>query len=484
MKKSLRIFLSGALSCFQTESNSNLSCLLLLFIFHLKSIAGESLVSLSFILLFFDNCFLTIQTKSVTFAAIMNNHCDSHHRLWRMGKWILAILLLLNTCPAMAQKTKGHTVRQELSQARNYLKQRNRNYDQAEQLMTKLLKDSANLDNKDIYSVWLEAVKGQYDQANERLYLKQNQDTAAFFNLNRRLFTIAETLDSLDMRPDKKGHVNPEHRHKNAAMLNTHRPNLYNAGTFFIRKSNWGEAFTLLSTYIDCEHQPLFSAYNYAQNDARLPEAAYWATYSGYKLNDAEKTLQYQPLAMRDSAHADFALQFAAEAYRWKNNDSAYIATLEEGFQRYPFFTYFFPRLIDAYTAREQYDKALALADSALTLCDTCDIFLFAKSSVLLRMERWEESVVFSERLIHKNDSLPEPYFNAGTAFVNMAETPKVANDKKLQRTYYQKARTYMEYYRLLMPDEKRKWAPVLYRIYLYLNLGRQFDEVDKLLNS
>ena len=41
-----------------------------------------------------------------------------------------------------------------------------------------------------------------------------------------------------------------------------------------------------------------------------------------------------------------------------------------------------------------------------------------------------------------------------------------------------------MEYYRLLMPDEKKKWAPPLYRIYLNLNLGRQFDEIDKLLNS
>jgi hypothetical protein len=267
-------------------------------------------------------------------------------------------------------------------------------------------------------------------------------------------------------------------------MLNTHRPNLYNAGTYFIRKDKWSEAFTFLSTYIDCEKQPLFSTYNYAKNDKRLPEAAYWATYCGYRLKDADKTLQYQTLARRDTIYTKYFLQFIAEAYRWQGNDSAYVATLEEGFQRYPLITYFFPRLIDVYTATGQYDKALAKADSALALCDTCDIFLFAKSSVLLRMERWQESVVYSERLIHQNDSMAEPYFNAGTAFVNMAESTKAAKDKKLQRTYYQKARTYMEYYRLLMPDEKKKWAPVLYRIYLNLNLGRQFDEIDKLLNS
>ena len=91
----------------------------------------------------------------------------------------------------MAQK-------KELSQARTYIKSK-KNYDKAEQLMTGLLKDSANHSNKRIYQVWLEAVKGQYDQANERMYLKQRQDTAAFFALTLRMFTVAETLDSIEM---------------------------------------------------------------------------------------------------------------------------------------------------------------------------------------------------------------------------------------------------------------------------------------------
>jgi hypothetical protein len=51
-------------------------------------------------------------------------------------------------------------------------------------------------------------------------------------------------------------------------------------------------------------------------------------------------------------------------------------------------------------------------------------------------------------------------------------------------RQAYQKALPYLETYRKLMPDEKNKWAPVLYRIYLNLNMGKQFDEIDKLLNK
>ena len=41
-----------------------------------------------------------------------------------------------------------------------------------------------------------------------------------------------------------------------------------------------------------------------------------------------------------------------------------------------------------------------------------------------------------------------------------------------------------MEKYRTIAPDDKDKWAPALYRIYLNLNMGRKFEEIDKMLNE
>ena len=39
-----------------------------------------------------------------------------------------------------------------------------------------------------------------------------------------------------------------------------------------------------------------------------------------------------------------------------------------------------------------------------------------------------------------------------------------------------------MERYRLLKPEEKDKWAAALYNIYLNLNMGREFQEIDRML--
>ena len=41
-----------------------------------------------------------------------------------------------------------------------------------------------------------------------------------------------------------------------------------------------------------------------------------------------------------------------------------------------------------------------------------------------------------------------------------------------------------MERYRQLAPDQKQKWAPVLYTIYLNLNMGKEFDEIDRLMKK
>ena len=381
-----------------------------------------------------------------------------------MKQLIAVTLLLLMTTPClMAQK-------KELSQARSSIK--SGKYADAEKTLTALLKDSANRTNKRIWLAYYDAVLGQYEQGNEKLYLKQQYDTASFFAKALQMLTIAETLDSLTT----------DNRKSHSSQLNAIRPNIFNGGSFLLRKNKWADAYRYYEAYLDCARQPLFQAYHYDSLDTRMPEAAYWATYCGYKQQDPVLTLRYSKRALQDTAKADFTLQFIAEARRLLKDNELYVKTLEEGFRRYPQFHYFFPRLMDAYISLGQNEKALALADSALTVNPSSELFLFAKSTTLLRMERYAESIGYSERLIELNPNLAEPYFNAGTAYVNIAERQGGSRDKKQMRQAYQKACPFMEHYRKLMPKEKAKWAPVLYRIYLNLNMGKQFDEIDRLL--
>lgn len=389
----------------------------------------------------------------------------------------LVSLLLLSLAIALSASAQ----RKEIGQVRTILKS-GKNGAQAEQILTRLLKDSTNHVNKRIYELWYDAVAMQYAAANERLYLKQKQDTADFFQLTQRMFNVAWSLDSLDMLPDKRGRVKPELRQQHAEQLDGYRSNLFFGGTYHTRKGDYKRAYSLLETYIDCARQPLFTDYRLDSTDTRLPEAAYWATYSAYRMEDPVLTLRYRQLALRDTSKSEYTLQYIAEARRWLKDDSLYVETLKLGFSRHPQSPYFFPRLVDHYTLYHQYDQALATADSLLAVAPANQLALYAKSNALLSLERYGESIRVSDSLIAVNDSMPGAYYNAGMAYLNIALKLNPRKDKKQLKSIYQKAQHYMERYRQLAPDQKQQWGPALYRIYLNLNMGRQFDEIDRLL--
>lgn len=409
-----------------------------------------------------------------------------------MKKLISIMLLLLMITPCLRAQRK------ELSQARSYLKsgrkqektdKRINDYKNAEELMTGLLKkDSANKTNHKIYLLWYQAVEKQFETANEQLYLKQKYDTAQLFNLNKTMFSILESLDSIDAETTNNGVVKTKYRDRHSEILNGLRPNLYYGGTYNINKNNFKEAFSFFEMYLDCAKQPIFTSYNYQKTDSRMPEAAYWASYCGFKLNDADKTLKYLETARLDTARLKYTLRYAADAYMQKKDETKCLEILHEGFDKFPRFTYFFPRLMDYYTKHNKLDKALDIANRALTVSPTSELFLYAKSTVLLNMGKYKESIAICDSLISINDTLPEPYFNAGTAFLNLAISAEFkdnsAKGRKSIKKIYQQALPYMEKYRKLAPSEKRKWGPPLYKIYLYLNLGQQFEEMDKVLDG
>ena len=305
----------------------------------------------------------------------------------------------------------GYAQRKQIGEARTILL-RGKDFAKAEKMMTDLLKDSVHRDNKRIYDVWLQAVEKQYAQLNEKMYIKQKVDTAQLFTLTQRLFTVGQRLDSLDMQPDKKGKVNLEYRKDNAQRLSGYRPNLFFGGAYYIRKQDFRKAFNFFESYIDCDRQPLFEGYDLLNTDPRMGEAAYWATYCGYRMNDPLLSLRYVDLARRDTARLENTLQYIAEAGQRLGNDSLYRAALWEGFCRDVKSPYFFPRLMDSYTSQGNYKMADKVVDEALQADSLNELFLFAKSTVLqafgilVRTEQTDFAILATESLETLKDFL------------------------------------------------------------------------------
>ncbi len=389
-----------------------------------------------------------------------------------MTRTITILCSLLIVLTTAAQK-------KELNQAQALIKSgKEKELQTAEKMMLRLLDDSVNQSNQKIYLTWYQAVSRQYEAANEKLYLQQKYDTAQFFALIKRMYTITEAIDSLDKKQ--------KYRERHAERMNQLRRNLYAAGAWHVKKEHYDEAYGFYQTYLDAARQPLFTGYNYVKTDTLMPQAAYWATYSAHKLQRPDSVLCYHELALRDTTKAAYTLQYVCEAYRQMNDTADYVRTLHEGFERYPLNPYFFPRLADHYTADEGYATVLQLAGQALQADGDNLIFLLAKSLAQLNMEQYDDCLETCERLIALNDTMPEAYLHYATVKLNQALELERKNQPRLYKQQltklYSDARPYMEAYRKLAPDDRQHWAPALYRIYLNLNMGKQFEEIDRLL--
>ena len=376
--------------------------------------------------------------------------------------------------------------RKEISQAKDNVKA-GKSLVEAETSMRKLLADSANRENEKIWLVLFDAVKKQYESFNEQMYLKHSVDTAQFFNTTLKMFGVLEGLDSLDSKPDRNGRVHLKYRKKHSEFLNAYRQNLFNGGLFFVNKQKYSEAWTFFNEYIDCDRQPLFGDFDYRNNDRRLPKAAFYSVLCGYKEGSYEHTMRYADLALEDTVHNAATWKYMAETYRTSKDTARCVEVLQRGFAEFPRSEYFFPRLFDYYFKRGKMQMADALCDDALAADSVNRIAIYAKSSVMLAQEHYDECIKLSEWLIQNDSTASEPYLNVGLSYYiqalnidNLKKTTKAQRVRMLD--LYRKALPYMAKYRNLAPDEKEKWALPLYTIYLNLNMGHEFEEIDNLL--
>jgi tetratricopeptide (TPR) repeat protein len=242
----------------------------------------------------------------------------------------------------------------------------------------------------------------------------------------------------------------------------------------------------MLDSYLDCHNQPLFSSLNLAESDSIAPLAASRNLYCGYRMQNTSVVLRNKEYALKDTVMLERTLQYLAETYSLMKDNTGYVSTLTDGIEHFPRSIYFFTHLIDYYNKVSDYEKAIKVADNALAL-DSCEtLYLYAKSNILLNIGKNDDCIALCEKIISINDSLPEAYYNAGVAYINKAfsmEKGRVNNKKRQQvKGFYSKSLKYMEKYRAMRPDDKDRWAAALYNIYLNLNMGKEFEEIDKML--
>ena len=322
---------------------------------------------------------------------------------------------------------------------------------------------------------------------NMKAYLKQPCDTAALFNTLLNMYGNLYKCDSLDAIPNPNGVVKLKYKSKTSGLRAKHLPNILNGGKYYLAKNNFATAYSFFDTY---------STYT-QPTDAMLPKVAYWATFSSYKLGQHANTLKYIDRAFEvvDAKDGAILQEYQCRTHLALNDEKSYEEDLVKGVRTYPDHDFFFVNLTDVYSEKHMYKEGLALADSLIAVDSKKPLYWFSKSKIELSENNYDKCIEYSDSTILRDSTYTDAYYNKGISYMNQAlirqdgasaklTDPKSLEDKKAIESLYRKAQPCMEMVRKLEPENIERWGRHLYRIYMYLNRGKEFEEIDKLLRS
>ncbi len=404
-----------------------------------------------------------------------------------MKKIVLFMLLAIISASSFAAadtKQKQKQCKADITNARLAIKN-SKDLEKNEANLRKYLQDSQFDNNLDVRAALFDVIKKEYDVNNEKAYLKQKLDTAAFMKTICRLFIVAEHLDSIDAKPNSKGVVAPEYRKKHAAILTPYRKNLLSGGQYFFAHKDWQETWNTLTLYLDCTKQPLFDGQTL--DTAHDITVAYMLCVSAAQMNDIDKAKLYANDAEKYEHSREATIQMMAELCYAHKDTASYSIYLRKGFRDYPKSKYFFPHLIDYYADREEYANALKYANRAVMKDSTNTLFLMAQHSMMMALNDYDNALVTGIKLLAKNENIPMANYNVGYIYYLRAQKALTVGNKpyrqriKDAQKQYRLCQPYMERYRQLAPDDISRWRPVLYDVYLNLNLGKEFTEIEHL---
>ena len=323
---------------------------------------------------------------------------------------------------------------------------------------------------------------------NRKAFLKQAYDTAKFFNKLCDMYGQLRLCDSVDVVPDEKGNIRPRFQKKTNSLRNKHRRNILGGGKYFLSKKNYAAAypfFDLYCTYKDAE-----------KIDTIIPQTELWATLSAFQMENYEGTVKHvdKAIASTDAQTAPVLQEYKVRSFAQLGNDSAWVAALKEGIEKYPEHDYFFVQLADWYQSQRKFNEERNLADELIGRIGGKAIHYYSKSKSYLSQGDYKSCIAYADSTIQLDENFADAYYNKGLAYVNLAvisqemstkdvNDPKYAEDKQRTQSLFRLARPCMEMVRKLQPDKQDRWASPLYRIYLNLNLGDEFNEIDRLLN-
>ena len=404
-----------------------------------------------------------------------------------MKRVLFSMVLLMAVSFAFAQE-------KNVKEAKSIAGEVKPDFAKAEQLINEALTNPETKDNAATWDVAGYIQKRINEKEMENAYLRTPYDTLKVYNSVLNMYNYFVKCDELAQIPNEKGKIKNKYRSANSKTILAERPNLINGGIQYFNLNQNEEALKFFAAYVDAATLPMLEKENLLEKDTILPQVAYYATLAADRVGDKDAVMKYAQYALKDKENGQFAMQLLTDAYKAKGDTAKWVEKLQEGIVKFPENQYFFANLVDYYSSSNQNDKAMQFANDMLAKDPNNKLYLYVKAYLYHNMKDYEKAIEFYKKTLDVDPTYAEACSNLGLVYLLQAQDyadkaptdindPNYATAQANIKKFYEEAKPYYEKARELKPDQKDLWLQGLYRVYYNLNMGPEFEAIEKLMN-
>lgn len=403
-----------------------------------------------------------------------------------MKRVLFSMVLLMAVSFAFAQE-------KNVKEAKSIAGEVKPDFAKAEQLINEALTNPETKDNAATWDVAGYIQKRINEKEMENAYLRKPYDTLKVYNSVLNMYNYYVKCDELAQIPNEKGKIKNKYRSANSKTILAERPNLINGGIQYFNLNKNEDALKYFAAYVDAATLPMMEKENLLEKDTILPQVAYYATLAADRVGDKDAVMKYAQYALKDKENSQFAMQLLTDAYKAKGDTAKWVEKLQEGIVKFPENQYFFANLVDYYSSSNQNDKAMQFADDMLAKDPNNKLYLYVKAYLYHNMKDYEKAIEFYKKTLDIDPAYAEACSNLGLVYLLQAQEyadkapadindPNYATAQAEIKKFYEAAKPYYEKARELKPDQKDLWLQGLYRVYYNLNMGPEFEEIEKMM--
>ena len=403
-----------------------------------------------------------------------------------MKRVLFSMVLLMAVSFAFAQE-------KNVKEAKSIAGEVKPDFAKAEQLINEALTNPETKDNAATWDVAGYIQKRINEKEMENAYLRKPYDTLKVYNSVLNMYNYYVKCDELAQIPNEKGKIKNKYRSANSKTILAERPNLINGGIQYFNLNKNEDALKYFAAYVDAATLPMMEKENLLEKDTILPQVAYYATLAADRVGDKDAVMKYAQYALKDKENGQFAMQLLTDAYKAKGDTAKWVEKLQEGIVKFPENQYFFANLVDYYSSSNQNDKAMQFADDMLAKDPNNKLYLYVKAYLYHNMKDYENAIEFYKKTLDIDPAYAEACSNLGLVYLLQAQEyadkapadindPNYATAQAEIKKFYEAAKPYYEKARELKPDQKDLWLQGLYRVYYNLNMGPEFEEIEKMM--